>query len=203
MFWYWAWFTAFLSDDIWFPNFLLSNLTDSPLSYLISDFQIFTWLLSNLTDSPLSQVEHIYLPGPTDWDGGADRLTPGSCPKIQNTNCSWYISSPDTRRLSWKRNFTRITTSRGDAGSRWPTSCVSQRDKSKFGSRTGQIDALLVQISMPLFFQVLTYKTYIPNFCQNLLGYYWPPLLVLFRTTGESQFIVGTIQLIKPTLKCL
>ena len=30
------------------------------------------------------QVEHIYLPGPTDWDGGADRLTPGIWRKIQN-----------------------------------------------------------------------------------------------------------------------
>ena len=113
---------------------------DSPPSLSeASHFQIFNPAASNLTDSPLFQVEHIYLPGPTDWDGGADRLTPGSCPKIQNTNCSWYISSPDTRRLSWKRNFTRITTSRGDAGSRWPTSCVSQRDKSKFGSRTGEM----------------------------------------------------------------
>ena len=57
-----------------------------------SDFHILK-LLSNLTDSPLSQAEHIYLPGPTDWDGGADRLTPGIL-KIQNTESGNNCSSP-------------------------------------------------------------------------------------------------------------
>ena len=58
---------------------------DSPPSLSeASHFQIFNPAASNLTDSPLFQVEHIYLPGPTDWDGGADRLTPGIWRKIQN-----------------------------------------------------------------------------------------------------------------------
>ena len=165
MFWYRAWFTApFLSKA---SHFLNPNL------------------LSNLTDSPLSQVEHIYLPGPTDWDGGADRLTPGI---FAAENRKYEISehlfvSPDTRRLSWKRNFTRITTSRGDAGSRWLTNCVSQRDKSKFGSRTGETS----------FF----FSSYSPH-----IKFVFPTLLVLFHTIRKSQPIVGTIQLIKPTLKC-
>ena len=63
--------------------------------------------------------------------------------------------------------------------------------------------ALLVQF---LFSSIpYTYQTYIPNLCQKLhfLGYCEPPLLVLFCTTRESQLIIGTIQLIKPTLKCL
>ena len=120
---------CFDTAPAWFTALLL------PIS-LISDFQI--RLFSNLTDFPLFQVEHIYLPGPTDWDGGADRLTPGIWRKNTEQLSSWCLSSPDTRRLSWKRNFTRITTSPGDAGSRWPTSSVSQRDKSKFGSRTGE-----------------------------------------------------------------
>ena len=78
--------------------------------------------------------------------------------------------------------------------------CLTERQiKIWFQNRW---DALLLQC---LFFLVLSYKTYIPNFCQklHLVGYYWPPLLVLFCTKGESQLIIGTIQLIKPTLKCL
>jgi len=54
-----------------------------------------------------------------DYGGGAGKLT------------------PDTRHWSWRKSFTPITTSREDEGSRWLTNFASQRDKSKFGFKTG------------------------------------------------------------------
>ena len=133
-------------------------------SFLIPDFFFFRshWLIclclksviSDLTDFAFPQVEPIYLPGPTDWDGEGDRLTPGTCSnqlqihtevqKTQlqaNTNTNSKIDkypATDTRRWSWKRSSTRTTTSRGAAGSRWLTNFASQRGRSKFGSRTGE-----------------------------------------------------------------
>ena len=84
MFWYRAWFTALLL----------------PLWYLInSKFFCFpSWLIFLCF-----QVEHIYLPGPTDWDDGADRLTPGIWRKIQNTKWEQlFMISPQIRNTKQK-----------------------------------------------------------------------------------------------------
>ena len=71
-----------------------------PLWYLInSKFFCFpSWLIFLCF-----QVEHIYLPGPTDWDDGADRLTPGICRKIQNTKWEQlFMISPQIRNTKQK-----------------------------------------------------------------------------------------------------
>ena len=59
-----------LQSGIWFLNQICVIQIFEPTLWLWLIFLCF-------------QVEHIYLPGPTDWDGGADRLTPGIWRKIQ------------------------------------------------------------------------------------------------------------------------
>ena len=61
-----------LQSGIWFLNQICVIQIFEPTLWLWLIFLCF-------------QVEHIYLPGPTDWDGGADRLTPGIWRKIQKT----------------------------------------------------------------------------------------------------------------------
>lgn len=55
-----------------------------------------------------------------DYGGGAGKLT------------------PDTRPLSWRRSSTQTTTSHEEEESKWLTNFASQRDKSKFGFKTGE-----------------------------------------------------------------
>ena len=90
-----------------FVNYFLfiQRLAEWFTSFLIPDFFFFfrticlclKSVISDLTDFALSQVEPIYLPGPTDWDGEGDRLTPGTCSnqlqmctEVQQTNTSKY-----------------------------------------------------------------------------------------------------------------
>ena len=178
MFWYRVWFTALLlppliSDQ--FQIFLLSKLTDFPL--FSGGTHLFTG--ANGLRRRGRQTYTRYLPENTKYKMGTFVHDISTDTKYKTKNSRHKtgtivhdISPSDTRRLSWKRNFTRITTSRGDAGSRWLTSSVSLRDKSKFGSRTGKQPHWI--LSSSTFRKLFTvYQSFCPLCCHKFLAIRW------------------------------